>query len=37
MPESLDAYISLEAYNYYYNVHVQTVYYYDVGQGWSTL
>ena len=37
MPKSLDAYKSLEAYNYYYNLHVRTVYHYDVVQGWSML
>ena len=33
MPESLDAYKSLEAY-YYHDQHVRTVYYYE---GWSML
>ena len=32
-----ESYKSLKAYNYYYNLHVRTVYHYDVGQGWSML
>ena len=31
--ESLKAYMPLEAYNYFYNGYVQTVYYYTVSQG----
>ena len=35
--ENLKAYKSLEAYNYYYNQHVQTVYHFSTGLGWSIL